>query len=156
MDFSGSTQKHVNYHVNIWVGHYMLKMAVTQQEAESWDEEYPISEEPICVNQFADAVEADREVMPTAAVEAAVEYQEESSSESLTLITGQPFVWRKASEPKLHGQFSDDKHESEDNANHQQETDIQRPYSNLDEEDREEEDDEITSEITYAGVLEYS
>ena len=153
MDFSGSTQKHVNYHVNIWVGHYMLKMAVTPQEAESWDEEYPVSEEPICVNQFADSVEADREVTPT--VESRVEYLEESSSESLTLITGQPFVW-EASEPRLHGQFSDDEHESEDNANHEQETDIQRPYSNLDEEDREEEDDEITSEITYAGVLEYS
>ena len=43
-------------------------------------------------------------------------------------------MWQ-ASEPKLHGQFSNDEHKSEDNANHDQETDIQRANSNLDEEE---------------------
>ena len=118
-------------------------MAVTQKEAECWGEEYALSGQPFCVNQFADVVESAVETDGEPVVPAEVEYQVESSSESPnSTITGQPFVW-DASEPRLHGQFSEN-------------TDIQcSPSNQLDEEDgweMQEEDDEIT----YAGVLEYS
>ena len=114
-------------------------MAVTQKEAECWGEEYALSGQPFCVNQFADVVESAVETDGEPVMPAEVECQVESSSESPnSTITDQPFVW-DASEPMLHGQY----------------TDIQCSPSNLDEEDgweTQEEDDEIT----YAGVLEYS